>query len=181
MRLTITRALLILGASMFAGPMAAEPPRSYFTFGAAHGGFETDAPPGCTLNSTSTNATGGTLGVGYGFGKNLAIEFGFVNLGTLDLQGVCGITQITVTAPDKGLQLSGVLSVPLGDAGDQRGFALYGRLGGFSWSEDADSGLEPVVGLGLEWRFDFNTALRIEYDDMGDGLDALQLSLRWDY
>jgi hypothetical protein len=175
------RPLLACAAAMLALPAFAAPPQSYFTFGAAHGAFETVAPPGCTLNSTEASATGGTLGVGYAFSEHLAIEFGFQSLGTLDLDGLCGITPITVTAPDRGLQLSGVISLPLGERGDARGFAAYGRLGAFSWSEDADSGVEPIVGVGLEWRFDFNTALRLEYDDMGDGLDAVQLTLRWDY
>lgn len=180
---SLARTLLALSATVLAAPALAAQPQSYFTFGAANGGFESVAPPGCTLNSTSSSATGGSLGVGYAFGEHLALEFGFMSMGTLDLEGVCGIaaTPVTVTAPDRGIQLSGVLRLPFGQSGDERGWAAFGRLGAFNWNEDADSGVEPIVGLGLEWRFDFNTALRVEYDDMGDGLDAVQLTLRWDY
>jgi hypothetical protein len=103
-------------------------------------------------------------------------------LGTLDATASCpGPTTVVVTAPDSGLQLSGILRVPFGDAGDTRGAALYGRLGAFSWSENAQSGVEPMFGAGFEWRFDFNTAVRIEYTDFGDDLDAVQLVFRWDY
>lgn len=182
MRNPSIRALLALAAAAVAAPTLAVPPQSYFTFGAARSGFDAVAPAGCTLTSTNDAATGGSLGVGYAFSEHLALEFGFINLGTLDALASCpGPSTAVITAPDSGLQLSGVVSLPLGDAGDQRGATLFGRLGGFSWSENAQSGVEPIVGVGLQWRFSFNTALRIEYDDFGDGLDAIQLTLRWDY
>jgi hypothetical protein len=177
-----TRILLALTVTMLAAPALAAPPQSYFTFGAAMSGYEAVAPAGCTLTSTNDSATGGSLGVGYAFSDHLALEFGFINLGSLDAVAACpGPTTVVVTAPGNGLQLSGVLRLPFGDAGDERGWAAYGRLGGFSWSEDAQSGLEPIIGVGLEWRVSFNTALRVEYDDLGDGLDTVQLTLRWDY
>jgi Outer membrane protein beta-barrel domain len=182
MRMPHTRTLLTVAAMLLAAPALAAPPQSYFTFGAARGGFEAEAPAGCTITATNDAATGGSLGVGYSFSEHLALEFGFINLGTLDATATCpGPTTVVITAPDSGLQLSGVLSLPLGDAGDARGATLFGRLGGFSWSENAQSGVEPIVGVGFEWRFDFNTAVRVEYDDFGDGLDAIQLTLRWDY
>jgi len=176
-----TRSLFAL-AALLALPALAAPPQPYFTFGAASSGFDAVAPAGCTLASVEDSATGGTLGVGYAFSEHLAIEFGFLGLGTLGATASCpGPTTVVVTAPDRGLEVSGVLSLPFGDAGDQRGFAAFGRLGAFSWSEDGQNGAEPIIGLGLQWRFDFNTALRVEYDDLGDGFDAIQLTLRWDY
>lgn len=177
MRNRLTFAVLFAAAPAFAAP-----PQSYFTFGAARSGYEATAPAGCTLVSTNDASTGGALGVGYAFSEHLALEFGFQSLGTLDATASCpGPTTVVVTAPDSGLQLSGVLSLPLGDAGESGGFTLFGRLGGFSWSENAQSGTETIVGAGLQWRMSFNSALRLEYDDLGDGLDAVLLSLRWDY
>lgn len=182
MRTSFAPSFVLLATVLLAAPALAAPPQSYFTFGAARGGYDATAPAGCTLTSANDAATGGSLGVGYAFGEHLALEFGFINLGTLDATAACpGPTTVVITAPDSGLQLSGVLRLPFGDAGDTRGAALFGRLGGFSWSENAQSGVEPIIGLGLEWRFDFNTALRVEYDDLGDGLDTVQLTLRWDY
>ena len=176
------RTLLTLAATLAAGPALAAPPQSYFTFGATQSGYDAVAPAGCSLTSVNDSATGGSLGVGYAFNDHLALEFGYINLGTLDALASCsGPSTFVITAPDSGLQLSGILSLPRGDAGDARGATLFGRLGGFSWSENAQSGVEPIVGLGLQWRFSFNTALRVEYDDFGDGLDAVQLTLRWDY
>jgi len=175
-------ALFAVAAALLAAPALAAPPQTYFTFGAARSGYDAVAPAGCTLTNTNDAATGGSLGVGYAFSEHLALEFGYMNLGTLDATAACpGPTTVLVTAPDKGLQLSGLLSLPLGAAGDGRGATLYGRLGGFSWSKNAQSGVEPIIGAGVEWRFSFNTALRLEYDDLGDGLDAVQLTLRWDY
>ena len=173
---------LALTLSVLSGAALAEPPKSYFTFGAAASGYDVEVPPACTLVSSEDSSMGGSLGVGYAFDRHLAVEFGFISLGTLDAIASCpGPTTVTLTAPDSGLQLSGILSVPLFDANETRGAVLYGRLGAFSWSENAQSGVEPLFGAGLEWRFSFNTAMRLEYDSFGDGLDAIQLVLRWDY
>jgi hypothetical protein len=175
------RRLLMLFV-LCAAPAFAAPPKSYFTVGAAASCYDVTVPLGCTLIDSNDSSMGGSLGVGFAFDAHLAVEFGFISLGTLDATASCpGPTTVTLTAPDSGLQLSGILSVPLFDANETRGATLYGRLGGFSWSEDAQSGVEPMVGAGLEWRFSFNTAMRLEYDSFGDGLDAIQLVLRWDY
>jgi hypothetical protein len=176
-----TRILLFL-AAMLALPVNAADSKTYFTFGAAASGYDVEVPLGCTLASSNDSAMGGSLGVGYAFDTHLAVEFGYISLGTLDATADCpGPTTVTLTAPDSGLQISGLLNVPLFDANETRGATLFGRLGAFSWSENAQSGVEPMVGAGLEWRFSTRTAMRVEYDSFGDGLDALQVVLRWDF
>jgi opacity protein-like surface antigen len=169
-------------AALLAAPAFAAEPKTYFTFGAAASGYDVEVPPGCTLVDSNDSSMGGSLGVGYAFDTHLAVEFGFISLGTLDAIANCpGPITVTLTAPDSGLQVSGILNVPLFDANETRGATLYGRLGAFSWSENAQSGVEPIVGAGLEWRFNAHTTMRVEYDSFGDGLDAVQLLLRWDY
>jgi len=181
MRTPFAALAFALGALLLA-PTAQAAVKSYFLFGAAHSGYDAVAPAGCTLSSSSDGAAGGALGVGYAFSDHLALEFGFINLGSLDATATCpGPSTIVITAPDSGLQVSGIARLPLGAQSDDRGWAAFGRLGSFSWSENAQNGTETIIGLGFEWRLRFNTALRLEYDDFGDGLDAVQLTLRWDY
>jgi hypothetical protein len=182
MRRTLTTIAALCAALCAAPASAGDPPRSYFLFGVASSSFDAEAPAGCTLNPGDDGATGGALGVGYAFGAHLGLEFGFVNMGSLDASATCaGPTVITITVPDSGLQLSGIARLPLGAQGEASGFALFGRAGAFSWSKDAQSGTEAVLGAGAEWRWSAHQALRLELTDYGDGPQTVQLTLRWDY
>lgn len=165
--LVCASALLTVCASAAADEM-------YLTLGVANGGFEASAPVGCTLDASSSRATGGTAGVGYAFDDRFAVEFGYLGLGGLDLDGSCPpATPITVSAPDSGLQVSGV-----GRWAFDPHWAVLGRLGAYSWSAAADSGSETLIGVGAEYNWRSHWAVRLEYLALGAELDALALTLR---
>lgn len=147
---------------------------TYFTLGVASGSFEATAPAGCTLFETSASGFGASLGVGYRFNDPFAIEFGYQTLGSLDLDGTCGIatTPFTVVAPDSGLVAAGVGRVRFG-----QGWALLGRVGIYSWSGAGDSGTETVLGAGAEYEWRKGFATRLEYVAYGDAVDSISLSL----
>lgn len=151
---------------------------TYLTLSAASGSFETAAPAGCTLNETSASGFGGGLGVGYRFNDPFAIEFGYQTLGSLDLDGTCGIaaTPFTVVAPDSGLVAAGVGRLRFG-----QGFALLGRAGLYSWSSSGDSGTETVLGVGAEYEWRKGFAARLEYTAYGDEVDSIGLTLRFGF
>jgi len=169
----IARTLACAAALLVASaPVAAD--EIYLTLGAANGSFEADAPAGCTLDSKSSRATGATAGIGFAFDAHYAVEFGYLGLGGLDLEGSCPpVTNVTINAPDSGLQVSAVGRW----AFDSR-WAALGRLGAFSWSEAAASGTETVLGLGGEYSWQPHWAVRLEYLALGSDLDALALTLR---
>ena len=166
-----TARTLALSAALLAASASAE--EIYFTTGFAHGSFDATAPAGCTLNATSASATGGSLGVGYRFSDPLAIEFGYLTLGSLDINGLCGVTPFTLTGPDSGLIASGVGRLTL-----SHGWALLGRAGFYSWSAAAQSGTEAVLGVGAEYEWTRGWAARLEYSTLGADLTAIALTVR---
>ena len=109
---------------------------------------------------------------GYQFNKNIAIEFGYIDLGK-----VAG-----GSATGKASDVVGVGSIPLADK-----FSVYGKLG-FAWSEvkgfgQNESGLELTYGLGASYDFSPTVAFRGEwqkYPDAGDGatdIDVLSIGV----
>lgn len=174
--MTVPRPLALAGALALAATAAAN--ETYFTVGVANGSFEAAAPGGCTLNETSADGFGGGLGVGYRFNDPFAIEFGYQTLGSLDLDGVCGIagTPFTLSAPDSGLVAAGVGRARLG-----AGWALLGRAGLYSWSSAGDSGTETVLGVGAEYEWRKGMAVRLEYTTFGSDIDAVGLALRFGF
>ena len=165
---------LLLLLSLAASVRADE---TYFTLGLTNSALDGRPPAGCTLQDASASGTGGSFGVGYGFGEVLAVEFGYLNLGSLDLTATCpGPTTVKVVEPDSGLTLSGAARWRFA-----RQWSVYGRAGAFSWSKSAQSGTETLLGVGGDWAFDERYGLRLEYDDFGNGLTATTLTLRWNY
>jgi OOP family OmpA-OmpF porin len=109
---------------------------------------------------------------GYQVNKNIAAEFGYMDLGS-----VAG-----GSAKGKAWDFVGVGSIPLADK-----FSVYGKLG-FAWSEvkgfgQNESGMELTYGFGASYDFSPTVAFRGEwqkYPDAGDGatdIDVLSIGV----
>lgn len=167
--------LILLVSALGAGAAHAASGETYLTLTAASGSFEAAAPAGCTLNETSRDGVGAGLGFGYRFSDPWAVELGYQTLGSLDLDGVCGIaaTPFTVTAPDSGLYAAGV-----GRLRFAGGWALLGRAGAYSWSGGGEGGTEALLGVGAEYQWREGFAARLEYAAYGSDMDAVALTFR---
>lgn len=150
---------------------------AYLSTGLTRGRSSGTAPAGCTLDASSTSATGGELAVGQRFGPALAVEFGYLSLGTLDLHGSCGLVPgLTLREPDSGVTLSGVGGFALAPR-----WRLYGRLGALRWSEGGAGGTEGVLGIGVVRELSGASSLAFEYRRIGSDVDALSLSVRFGF
>jgi hypothetical protein len=168
------RSLVLTASLAVAGDAFAND--TYFTVGVANGTFEGAAPSGCVLLESSADGTGGGLGVGYRFNDPFAIEFGYQTLGSLDLRANCGLSTVTVVAPDSGLAATGVGRLRFG-----QGWALLGRAGLYSWSSAGDGGTEAVLGVGAEHEWRKGIAARLEYMTIGPDIDAISIALRFGF
>lgn len=106
--------------------------------------------------------TGWKLFGGHQFSKNLAVEFGWVDLGEATLSGPGG----AATAETSGFGASVIGAIPLGDS-----FSLFARAGGnylkTEWAgvvSADDSGIEFNLGLGAQFDFGKSIAVRAEWE-----------------
>lgn len=133
--------------------------------------------PGSSCSAEDT-ATAWKAFFGNQFSPNAAVEFGFVNLGTVTVDGSGTLTGIPVVIDGdwkvSGLTISLAGNLPLG-----KEFSLTGRAGMFLWSVDLDgaggsesaSGTGLSYGIGLQYDFTKTTGLRLDWErfaDVGD-------------
>jgi OOP family OmpA-OmpF porin len=145
-----------------------------------------------TCDSDDTD-TGWKLFVGNQFNPNVAVEFGYVDLGQAKGSGTdsfLGISSVDFESTGFNLALVGFL--PVGNSVN-----LMGKLGIFRWDMDvnasssvfgsgsaSDSGTDLMFGLGASFDIGKTTAVRIEWEqftDVGDvdggDVDLLSASL----
>jgi OmpA-OmpF porin, OOP family len=109
---------------------------------------------------------------GYQANKSVAVEFGYIDFGSVS----------GGSAKGKAWDVVGVGTIPVGDK-----FGVYGKLG-FAWSEvkgfgQNESGIELTYGVGVSYDFSPTVAFRGEwqkYPDAGDGatdIDVLSIGV----
>ncbi|WP_126452971.1 outer membrane beta-barrel protein [Sulfuriflexus mobilis] len=137
--------------------------------------------------------TGYKAFVGWQFHKNFAVELGYVDLGTYDIDTII-TAPVSATfngdADVDGYSLSLVGSYPATD-----NFSVIGRLGAYFWDVNSqgtasvgatavnlngdDSGTDIVLGVGAQYDFNKTIGIRAEYEvykDVGDEDDIDFLS-----
>ncbi len=124
-----------------------------------------DAPPSATSDDQDN---GYKVFVGFAPGSNFAIEGGYVDLGKYDAQET-GVFSAGLDTDAWYLSLVGRTNV-------YTNWYFFGRLGVAMWNADLtysdfvssnsgdDSGVDPVVGLGFEYRFSDNFFARVEWE-----------------
>ncbi|MEZ5449268.1 MAG: outer membrane beta-barrel protein [Thiolinea sp.] len=173
-----TLPLLVFSSCVLAG--GGYPGSTYV--GASLGSTNSDAnnatlsdPDTCNLSvsdcSSDDKDKAWGLHAGYAFTPNLAVEGAYVHLGetaNVSSRAVGGTLQ--GKQKTKGVSLSVVGTAPVGPV------SAYGKAGIYHWNSDVkingpsinntadDSGTDPTVGLGVEYRFNNNTSARLGWD-----------------
>ena len=120
---------------------------------------------------------------GYQFNKYFALEAGYADFGKIEPEGT-GPALEADTA-----YLTAVGSLPITEQ-----FSAYAKAGFHNWNLDTDlpglvnngddSGTDPTYGVGVQYRFTDNVALRGEYSrfEVEDAdVDLAQLQVRFDF
>jgi len=115
---------------------------------------------------------------GYGFSRHFAVEFGYADLGAFTARDPSGAVDIESSAIFAEL----VGSTKVHDRVD-----VFGKVGVAYWDTELDSidsgvsssgddnGLDPVVGLGFDFRVGERLGVRLEweqYQNVGEGVGA---------
>jgi OmpA-OmpF porin, OOP family len=163
------KGLAILGlasAMAFAGPAFAQDQGWYI--GASLG--QSKAKDGCddVVGSCDDKDSAWRILGGYQFNKNLAVEFGYTDLGEVSGDET-GFGAFSVES--NVFELVAVGSWPFADK-----FSLYGKLGLYRGDTDAsaagisvsESNTDLTYGIGLRWDFTKNLGARLEYQIYGD-------------
>jgi len=111
---------------------------------------------------------------GYGFSRNFAVEFGYADLGEFTLSG---------PGLNMKLESSAIFAELVGRAKVHERVDVFGKLGVAYWDVELqfnavsgdDNGLDPVVGLGFDFRATDALGIRVEweqYQNLGEGVDA---------
>lgn len=165
---------VLVGAAAF-GAQASEQPGFYA--GAGVGQSFVDET-GYDDEDTAFSAFGG-----YQFNRHFAIEAGYADFGKIEPEALLGSDLEGSSA-----FLTAVASVPFTD-----NFSGYAKAGVHRWDVDSelpvlgsreDTGTDPTYGLGLQYRFTDNVALRGEYSrfEVEDtDVDLAQLQVRFDF
>jgi OOP family OmpA-OmpF porin len=156
---TAAQAQGYLGLGLGQSKIPDQPPSSCAEFG---------LPSSCTLSKKDTDSAFRIFG-GARFGRNFALEIGFVDLG----KGHVNITSPVVGTADfkvSGFDISGIGFMPFG-----ANFGGMARVGLFSWTakpsvsgpggtaSDSDTGNSITFGIGLTYDFSRQFGGRLEW------------------
>lgn len=128
-----------------------------------------NACEGLTIPCDESDAAWRFFG-GYQFNRNLALEFGYADLGAAGASGVLGLTPAQARAEVKAWDLAGVLAFAVSPQ-----FSFFGKLGVYhadtevsanvggltGSSSDKNSGI--TYGAGAQYDLMRNLALRVEF------------------
>jgi OOP family OmpA-OmpF porin len=143
------------------------------------------------VGSCDDSDTGWKLTGGYQFSQYFATEISYVDLGDIDASGLIGAIPTTANVDIDGYGISLVGTYPMGDK-----FSLLGRVGAFNWDADVsaslgaaaastdDDGTDLTYGLGAQYVFTDNAALRLEWErfDLDDDeVDMISLGVKWSF
>lgn len=129
--------------------------------------------------------------------KNVAVEFGYRDLGEAKLNATDGVDTATLKAEVKGFDVSVVGTLPVGTD-----FGVIGRVGFFRWDLDvkvdetgfpsesfSKSGTDLAFGVGVKYNLSKTMALRAEWERLKDlkvedfktDIDVMSVSLAFNF
>lgn len=186
----------VLAISSFAMAMAIAGPVVAQDVGWYVGGSlgQSDVDIDCAgATSCDTKDTAWKIFAGYQFSRNIAVEFGYADLGEATASGpVPGFGTVAVGFEATVFELVGVGSLPLADR-----FSLYGKIGAYRADTEvsassasfsgstSDSNFDVTLGFGARFDFTRNIGVRAEWqryldvgsDDVGGKTDVDVLSV----
>jgi len=138
---------------------------------------EAVALPGYVSYASDTGTAVKFLG-GFEVSKRFAVEVGFASFGEVGVDYIDGFDNIYESAETSAVYIAAIGSIPLGQA------SLFGKLGFASWYREysvgdetgvfwreTSEGVDPMVGLGLQFDASRAFSLRAEVErfmDVGD-------------
>ncbi len=180
---TIFAAFLACAATVALAQPAAQSP---WYFGVSAGGSTSNSPDsdaavtGATSSSYTKNntSTGYKIVLGKQLSKNLAVEFGYVDLGKFEVKNTVNGGTGTATSTSKH---AGVTAMAVGIAPATERLSFMGKIGLMASSSNSDiastgsvtiSGARSATvsegnlayGLGLQYDLGKNYSMRVEYD-----------------
>ncbi len=185
MKTTISIAIVALAAAAptLAGAQATMAPEAGPYVGAAIG--ESKAKDACDglsgigfVGNCDEKDTAWKVFAGYQFNRYWGLELGWTDLGESKASGTVGGVPATARAEVKGVELTAVGTVPIGER-----FSLFGKVGAYRWDVDSratvgavttapdDTGTNFTYGVGLGFHINRNLSIRAEwqrYNDVGD-------------
>jgi OOP family OmpA-OmpF porin len=174
---------LVAGNALFSASVQAQTMRMSdelgFYVGASFAGAKTKdlcssaAEAGMAVSSCDEKDKSWKISAGYQFHPNVAVELGFVDLGTYKVAGTFAGTPIAVNVDVKAIELVAVGIFPV-----TREFSVYGKAGLFRWDTDpkvtgpfivtTEDGTDFTFGVGVKYNFTRNLAARIEWQRYTD-------------
>lgn len=130
------------------------------------------------VNVTSGNSdkqdTAWGLTLGYDINPNLAVEAGYVNLGSMGYQSNAAAGAVVGSLKSQGLTLAAKGTLPLAN-----GFAAYGKVGlidartdlrtsGLATRNTREYSVSPLVGLGVSYDLTPQVATQLEWNHYSD-------------
>lgn len=183
--------LAILGAASalaFSGPTLAQDTGFYagFSLGQATADDTCTGISGPGVSCDDKDTAWKILG-GYQFNRNLALEFGYIDLGEVSASGPGGSASIESSA----FELVALGILPLADK-----FSVYGKVGLYRGETDAtapgislsESNTDLTFGIGVRYDITRNLGIRGEwqkYQDVGGGeigeadVDVISVGIIW--
>lgn len=179
---TIFAAILACSATMVLAQPAAQSP---WYFGVSAGASTSNSPDGdspvtgATTNAYTKNntSTGYKIVLGKQLNKNLAVEFGYVDLGKFDVKNTVNGGTGTLTTTSKH---AGVTVMAVGIAPATERLSFMGKIGLMASSSNSDRAPTGSVtggassatvsegnlayGLGVQYDFSKTLSMRAEYD-----------------
>jgi OOP family OmpA-OmpF porin len=131
--------------------------------------------------SSLSNGTGFKALLGYSFSDNLAVEGGYLNMGTMTTTLTAGAQSTNLDFKATGANVAVLGIAPINDK-----FALFGKLGytsatgkatagGFSNSEDKNS---VGYGVGGKYKINETMAIRAEWEKLYEDINMVSVGVQ---
>lgn len=159
-------------AFLLALPQVAMAEGYYVDIGVGQAKADLPDVAGWTKDDTDTAYS---IGFGYKFNNSIAIEGGYLDLGTASYSS----GTLKASADVNGFYLGPVLSLPLADK-----FELNARAGVYFWDADSDNGEDLYFGIGATYNATKNIAVGVDwtrYDIDWADVDVVSARLKYNF
>ena len=135
-----------------------------YYMGASAGQSKTDidqapfAALGATITRNDEKDSAFRIFGGYQYSKNLAVEVGYIDLGTYSVSGTIGALPFTASGDVTGFSISGVGTVPLTEK-----LSLLGSVGFLSSKVNASATVATSSGIARSRQSDYTAGIGMKY------------------